>query len=201
MPSDLPDDDIRVGTPEREQAIALLNESFSAGYLQVDEFEERSSTVYVARTRGELRATLHDLPAYDRLFLTDARPTAPAQFGAKVPPEMKPLKVKADWDTKRRRGSWKVPPQIYATAEMGTVHLDFSQAHFLAGSVEVNIQGSASTVKVWVGADQQVQYYDLSMSGMSRLKDRAGAPVRVGGPLIVLAGHLSAMSVVSIKRR
>ena len=201
MPSDLPDDQIRIGTPERERAVALLHEAFAAGYLQVDEFEERSDRVYVARTRGELRDTLRDLPSYDKLFPADgARPLA-VPGGAAVPAPMKPLKLKADWDTKRRRGPWQVPPQIYATAEMGTVVLDFSQARLQSSTVEVDVQGSVSTVKIHLGADQQIQYDNLSLSGWSKVKDRAGEPRTPGGPLIVLTGYLSGMSSVVIKRR
>lgn len=196
MSSGIPDDEIRVGTPERERAIALLNESFSAGYLQLDEFEERSGSVYVARTRGELRETLHDLPSYDRLFPTAV--VSPLDPGAA--PTGKPLKLKADWDTTRRKGTWKVPAQIVATAELGTVDLDFTLARFLSDVVELGVQASVSTIKLRLGADQQVTYDDLAVGGWSKVKDKAGAPRRPGGPTIVLTGHLSGMSSVIIKR-
>ncbi len=55
--------DVRIGTPEREAAQQQLNEHFSLGRLDVAEFEERSTTVSGARTRGELDAVFHDLPA------------------------------------------------------------------------------------------------------------------------------------------
>lgn len=197
MSSGIPDHEIRVGTPERERAIALLNESFSAGYLQLDEFEERSGDVYVARTRGELRETLRDLPSYDRLFPVAG---AVSPLDAAPAPAGKPLKLKADWDTTRRKGTWKVPAQIVATAEAGTLDLDFTLARFQSEVVELGLQTSVSTVKIRLSADQQVNYDDLALGTWSKVKDKAGPPRRAGGPLIVLTGHLSGMSSVIIKR-
>jgi hypothetical protein len=53
----------RVGTTEREAVAALLSDALAAGYLETDEFTERSTAAYGARTRGELEALTADLPA------------------------------------------------------------------------------------------------------------------------------------------
>jgi hypothetical protein len=53
----------RVGTAERESVAALLSDALAAGYLETDEFGERSTAAYGARTRGELEALVADLPA------------------------------------------------------------------------------------------------------------------------------------------
>ncbi|MEH1123869.1 DUF1707 domain-containing protein [Micromonospora sp. CPCC 206061] len=52
----------RVGTVERETAVALLGDALAGGYLEADEFTERSAVAYAARTRGELEALVADLP-------------------------------------------------------------------------------------------------------------------------------------------
>jgi hypothetical protein len=52
----------RVGTIERETAVALLGDALAGGYLEADEFAERSAVAYAARTRGELEALVADLP-------------------------------------------------------------------------------------------------------------------------------------------
>lgn len=57
------DDAVRIGTAERERAQAQLGTHFSAGRLDVGEFEERSGLVAAARTRGELAPVFADLPA------------------------------------------------------------------------------------------------------------------------------------------
>jgi len=53
----------RVGTTERESVAALLSDALAAGYLETEEFSERSTVAYAARTRGELEALVADLPA------------------------------------------------------------------------------------------------------------------------------------------
>ncbi|NLV80895.1 MAG: DUF1707 domain-containing protein [Rhodococcus sp.] len=54
--------DIRIGTAEREEAVTLLGEHFSAGRLTVDEFDERVGLANLARTRGDLVPLFADLP-------------------------------------------------------------------------------------------------------------------------------------------
>lgn len=69
--------DIRIGTAEREEAVALLGEHFSAGRLTVDEFDERVSRATLARTRGDLVPLFADLPtAPASLARPSARDTA-----------------------------------------------------------------------------------------------------------------------------
>lgn len=195
MSPDAPDDDIRVGTPEKERAIALLNDAFSAGYLEIHEFEERSGEVYSARTRADLRSTMRDLPNNVDLFGIATPVYRPA-----VDPSEKPLKLDADWDSKRRKGSWKVPRQIVATGELGTINLDFTHGRFVDTVAELGLQVSGTYVKLRIGPDQQIRVDELSTSGMSKIADKSGEPRRPGGPLIVLTGHLSALSYLVIKR-
>jgi Domain of unknown function (DUF1707)./TM2 domain. len=54
---------LRVGHPERQQAVDALAEHFSLGRLEPAEFEQRTAAAWAARTRGELDALFHDLPA------------------------------------------------------------------------------------------------------------------------------------------
>lgn len=199
MSPEPPDDDIRVGTPERERAISLLNDAFSSGYLEIAEFEERSGLVYAARTRGELRRTLDQLPIAGRLF-PDALGGVAAGLPPAVTPAIAPLSLDADWDTVRRKGSWLVPPMIVASGEMGTIDLDFTQAQFSAPTVQLDLQTSVCTVKLRLGADHEVRYDTLDTTGWSKVKDKAGPPRRPGGPLITLSGRISGASGVTIKR-
>jgi Domain of unknown function (DUF1707)/2TM domain len=53
----------RVGTAERESVAALLSDALAAGYLETEEFGDRSTAAYSARTRGDLEALVADLPA------------------------------------------------------------------------------------------------------------------------------------------
>ena len=59
----VPDGSLRAGDAEREQTAAVLREHAAHGRLDVDELDERVQAAYAARTRGELRELLRDLPA------------------------------------------------------------------------------------------------------------------------------------------
>lgn len=67
---------IRIGTTEREEAMAALSAHFTEGRLNLVEFEDRSGLIAQARTRGDLDAVFTDLPA-DRPIV--ARAAAPSR--------------------------------------------------------------------------------------------------------------------------
>src|SRR5690242_14514404 len=53
---------MRIGNAEREQAVAALGDHFAQGRLSPDEFEERMTTAYAARTAADLDRLFDDLP-------------------------------------------------------------------------------------------------------------------------------------------
>ena len=66
------DPSLRVGDAERGRVIDQLADHHAAGRLTLDEFEERMSSAWVARTGAELEVLVRDLPA-------PARPARPAR--------------------------------------------------------------------------------------------------------------------------
>ena len=56
------DDPIRASDADREVVVATLREAFTVGRLTQDEFGERMSAAYAAKTWGELRQLTVDLP-------------------------------------------------------------------------------------------------------------------------------------------
>jgi hypothetical protein len=56
------DDRIRVSDADRDAAAAALREHYAAGRLTCDEMEERVSAALSAKTAGDLRRVLADLP-------------------------------------------------------------------------------------------------------------------------------------------
>lgn len=57
---------MRASDNDRERTLAALREHTAAGRLTLDEFAERASTVYAARTLTELASTTADLPAAEQ---------------------------------------------------------------------------------------------------------------------------------------
>jgi hypothetical protein len=57
---------VRASDSDREHTLAALREHTAAGRLSLDEFGERASRVYAARTLTELASTTADLPAAEQ---------------------------------------------------------------------------------------------------------------------------------------
>jgi Domain of unknown function (DUF1707) len=64
-PRDFPPGDLRVSDAERDLAASELSRAFQVGRLTADEFEQRSTQAFAARTGKELTALLADLPVED----------------------------------------------------------------------------------------------------------------------------------------
>jgi hypothetical protein len=60
------DDDLRASQAERERVVDRLRAHAGDGRLEIDELEQRIEAAYAARTRGDLRALLRDLPETQR---------------------------------------------------------------------------------------------------------------------------------------
>ncbi|MEU8340690.1 protein of unknown function [Actinomadura meyerae] len=56
-------DEIRIGDAERDAVMVALHDHFAAGRLDRTELDERLETVLTAKTRGDLRTLVKDLPA------------------------------------------------------------------------------------------------------------------------------------------
>ncbi len=190
------DDQTRVGNPERERAIGLLNNALTEGYLDIHEFDERASVVYAARTRSELREVLANLPGDDQLF---PNRFPPAESGVAVQAPL-PLELDISWATVTRKGSWQVPARILVSGSMGKTDLDFTGAEFTYGNVAIELQVSASTVKVLLAGDQSIATADLVCSSWSSIADRAGPASKTTGPTVRLHGALSGWSKAVIRR-
>lgn len=54
--------DLRIGDPERQDALRMLGEHMSAGRLEITEYEDRSRGAAAARFRSELDGLFEDLP-------------------------------------------------------------------------------------------------------------------------------------------
>ncbi len=72
-------DDLRAGNAEREVVVRRLNDAFGEGRLDLAELDQRIAQAYAAKTMGELRPLLADLPVSSgRPAAAVARPRPPA---------------------------------------------------------------------------------------------------------------------------
>lgn len=79
--SPLPDDNIRVGTAEREGVADLLNDAFEQGRLTLSEHSERLHACFSATTRADLRALVVDLPGGGDVKFSDDQSAAGTALG------------------------------------------------------------------------------------------------------------------------
>lgn len=186
-------DSIRVGDRERELAISVLHDAVGGGYLDLREFEERSVTVYAARTRGDLRAALADLPAGAQLFPPAAAAGTVVPAGP-VTDESNTIAV--DWTTVRRQGSWQVPPHLFIVGTMGTADLDLRHATLPPTGCLIEVLASWSTIKVRLGDAIVARTDDFGGGSMTTLKDKAGPPTVPGGSVVDIRGRANWTSVV-----
>lgn len=78
--------EIRVSDAEREAAAAELREHFASGRLDQEELDERLSTVFAARTRGDLNAIFTDLPSAGHAPAGASAPGSGPAFGGPFGP-------------------------------------------------------------------------------------------------------------------
>ena len=182
-------DALRVGDREREQAVAVLHDAVGGGYLDLAEFEERSQTVYAAKTRGDLRAALADLPTAAGLFPPAGSAPAGRPIGGADT-------INVDWTTVKRRGRWEVPAHLVITGSMGTADFDLGQALIPATGCVIEVLASWTTVRLRLGAAIVARTDGFAGGSMSTLKDKAGPPTVPGGPVIDIRGHAGWTTVV-----
>ena len=71
------DDRIRISDADRERVAARLREHFAQGRLSSDELDERISAALTAKTIGDLRPIMADLPDHAPVAPYTNRPSSP----------------------------------------------------------------------------------------------------------------------------
>ena len=77
--AEMPAAEMRASDADRDAVLSELSEHFQAGRLTAEEFGERAGQALAARTHGELRDLLRDLPA------TRPGPATPAVTSSAAP--------------------------------------------------------------------------------------------------------------------
>lgn len=73
---------LRVSDADREETVAALREHLAAGRLTFDEFSDRVGEAYAARTAGDLRCALRELPSAP---VEQPGPGEPRRRGRRIP--------------------------------------------------------------------------------------------------------------------
>jgi hypothetical protein len=174
--SDLPA--LRASDADRERAVVLLREHAAQGRLTLEEFTERMSAAYAARTNDELEALARDLPVGHAPVASRRRPTRflLALLGAT-----------------ERDGRLRLRRRIACLVGLGSIDLDLRQATFDGDVLTIFAVGVLGAIDVYVPEGVEVDLHGLGLLGHKGAHGNDPPPI-AGTPLVrvfavsVLAG-------------
>lgn len=155
---------LRASDADREHVAELLNTAFAEGRLNTEEHSERLESVYAARTMGELRPLVRDLPV---VFAPPSAAAVSSPRGATPLDGGEP--VVAVFGEAKRTGRWLVRSGLTARAVFGSVELDLTDA--VLEQREITIVAHAVFGEVIIRVPDGVVLYDEggSVFGTRRL--------------------------------
>jgi hypothetical protein len=172
---------IRASDAEREQSVARLRDASVEGRLTLEEFTERMTSAYDARTHAELEQLVRDLPEQ----ATAAPPvrTAPKRRW-----------VISVMGNATRRGRWRVGERTFVVSVMGNATVDLREATLAGPEVAIHVLCTMGNMTVIVPDGVDVELSAIPFMGnrfdLTRSQHRPGAPlVRITG--LVSMGNLT----------
>jgi len=175
---------LRASDADREAVAQVLRDAAADGRLGMDEIDDRLSATFAARTFGDLDRVTWDLVA--------AKPPAAA-----VPAHGSTdglLRLTAVVDDVKRSGRWHAPERIVATAQIGSVKLDFSDAVLAGPVIEVVAWANVGSVTLLVPEGWRVDVDGVS-GGIGSVKNKT-IPPTAGTPTIKVTGRATVGDVV-----
>ena len=169
---------LRVSDADRNGTLRRLHNAVALGLIDIDEFEERSAQVSMARQPTDLEALVDDLPGPGAIATTAADR----------------LELRGWLGSLRRHGEWTVPTRLALVRRVGSVHLDLTSARF-AGPVvviELDMVRGSLDIRLPEGASASVD--DVVVYGGSA-RDRRRDPPAEGKPHVVITGRVVLGSV------
>jgi hypothetical protein len=158
-PQDDPSLSLRASDADREHVAELLAKAFAEGRLSTEEHSERLEATYAAKTMGELRPLVSDLP------VEFAPPTGAPAAAAKTSPLAGVVEsfkggepVVAIFGETTRRGRWLVRSGLNAKAVFGSVTLDLTEA--VLEQREITITANALFGEVTIKVPEGVIVHD-----------------------------------------
>ena len=178
---------------DRDRAVTQLREHVVEGRLTLDEFSERIGLALEARTVGDLRAVLVDLPALSSTNQELAQPLPAATAKKK---RRWHVAVMSGHSTK---GRWRISGKTNAVAVMGGCDMDLRRAEIEGPEVEITAVAFWGGINIIVpeGFDVELQGFSFMGGRELRLRD---VPIVRGSPRIVVRGF-SIMGGIGVKSR
>jgi hypothetical protein len=177
---------VRASDAERDHVVTRLREASVEGRLTLEEFTDRMTAAFEARTHGELDVLVQDLPAQ----------TAPEQ----QPPAR--CWVVSLMGNVSRRGRWRVGKRTFVICSMGNATIDLSDAVIAGPEVSIHVFVSMGNATILVPPGVGVELSVLPLMG-NRM-DLTRSDYKPGAPLVHISGLVSMGNLfvrTSTKRR
>lgn len=180
-PSDSQRDMIRASNPDREAILAVLHDALAQGRITSDEFSERSEAAVSARTIGDLKPLVSDLPV--DVMKSGAEPGPLTLDGTDV------VEWRGSLSSLKRKGAWQVPRKIVLHRRLGSVELDFTNAQFTSAVVDIEIDLAGGSIEMRLPEGASATTDEVVVVGGSVEDHRKDAPAN-GRPHIRISGTL-----------
>ena len=158
---------IRVSDADRERTIALLRDHAAEGRLTLEEFTERMSSAYAARTNDELEALARDLPS----TAVPVSRRSPTRF------------VLSLFGSSTRDGRIRVRRLVGCLMAFGNIDLDLRQATLEGDVITIVALGMFGAIDVYVPEGVEVDLNGFAFGGHKRANGN-DPPPRPGMPLV-----------------
>jgi hypothetical protein len=192
---------LRASDADRDHVAALLGQALSEGRLNAEEHAERLETVYAAKTLGELRQPVADLP------VSFAPPTAGTTGGApsfrtstaSLANTQATESVMAVFGEQKRHGRWLVRNGLDAKAIFGSIELDLTEAVMEQRELTISATSIFGEVTLIVPEGVMVVNEGTAILGERNMSLKQEQPYNAETPIVHVRG-LTLLGSVEAKR-
>ena len=157
---------LRASDADRERAVVLLREHMVEGRLTLEEFADRMSTAYLARTTEELEHLSRDLPPVPARSRRSPTRVVLAVFGSTA-----------------CTGRIRVHRQVSCLMAFANIDLDLRQATLDGDAVTIVALGAFGAIDVYVPEGLEVDLHGFALGGHRRVRGNEPPP-RPGTPIV-----------------
>jgi hypothetical protein len=159
---------LRASDADRERTVAALRDHAAEGRLTLEEFTDRMSRAYLARTNDELEQLVRDLPATPAPAVSRRRPT---RF------------VLSLFGSSTRDGRIRVRRLVGCLMAFGNIDLDLRQATLEGEVITIIALGAFGAIDVYVPEGVEIDLHGFALGGHRRARGNDPLP-REGTPLV-----------------
>jgi hypothetical protein len=183
-----PADADRAADADREAVAERLRVAAGEGRIDLEELDDRLGRAYGARTYGQLRALVADLPVQS---VSERGPDALAE------PET--LVLKTTSPNIKQSGRWTVPQRITAETTSGIITIDFTQATCAHREVALEAVSKTGWIRLILPPGWAARI-DPSSTNTSHIRNKAVETPDPGAPTLIVTGH-PVMGYIRIRQR